>query len=807
MAHPSHAGANLTAKASEGDSGETEELMDRAEQYAAVRTAPGTAVSSQAFTTARAAAQALPQASGSWSELTNQPYNSDALGYRDPFWSNSSGGAGLVSGRMSAIAVDGNRVYAGAADGGVWLSTDKGKHWTPVFDTQNNLSVGAIAVNPADHSVWVGTGEANTAFENYSGDGIYRSADGGHTWALVGNRLDNSLVSRITFDGNGFVLVATSQGLIRRSAIDLGGAWQTVLKPDPNPTGSPYRTSWISDVRVRPGTNGTYVVAVLGWRGGTPPDTLTYNGFYVSTTGGTAGSFHLVTPDGISPDIGRVSLDYSANGAKLYAIVESSADLGLNGVYRSDGTANGPWTLVADNATLAASPNSATGDPGGQAWYDQYVTVDPKDARHIYVGLTEVYETSDAGRTWTTIGPYWNFGKPCWSFDPTADTCPDTTHPDQHAAVVAPDGTAYFGNDGGMYSRPASLRGVVKWNDLNATLHSLQYYYAGIGAWPGGGDAVWGGLQDNGTSLLKPGANVMVSPFGGDGGAVLIDPKDGRRAVNEYVYLSMARTQNGGRSDGSTRAYTTITPTCASFIALEYDPQPCDPNPRFIAPYIPDPKNINHWVAGGQFVWDNHGAGWSTLCNSSTCDWKQVRDLGAGAQTTALGVNGSTIYAGWCGNGCNPGGAAPFVSGIDTNAGGTWHRVSAANLPNRIPTSFYVDPSNANHVFVVYGAFSRRWIAGAGVGHVFESTNGGTTWTDRSGNLPDAPVNDVVAFHGQLVVGTDVGTFVTSASSPGSWSRLGAGLPNASTNDLVVAPSGTYLLAATHGRGLWTLAN
>ena len=102
---------------------------------------------------------------------------------------------------------------------------------------------------------------------------------------------------------------------------------------------------------------------------------------------------------------------------------------------------------------------------------------------------------------------------------------------------------------------------------------------------------------------------------------------------------------------------------------------------------------------------------------------------------------------------------------------------------------------------MVYGAFSRRWIAGGGVGHVFESTNGGTTWTDRSGNLPDAPVNDIVVFKGQLVVGTDVGVFGTSASSPGSWARIGKNLPNASTNDLTVAPSGKYLLAGTHGRG------
>src|SRR5262245_4297421 len=112
------------------EAGETRQLMDRAEQYAAVRTAPAQSVSADAFQAARAQANALPAAAGTWREVTNQPYNSDALGYRDPFWSNSSGGAGLVAGRMSAIASDGGTVYAGAADGGVWQATDKGEQWT-----------------------------------------------------------------------------------------------------------------------------------------------------------------------------------------------------------------------------------------------------------------------------------------------------------------------------------------------------------------------------------------------------------------------------------------------------------------------------------------------------------------------------------------------------------------------------------------------------------------------------------------------------------------------------------------------------
>jgi hypothetical protein len=801
--HATRVAPHNASSTDEGDA-ESQALMDRSEQYAAVRTAPAAAVSAEAFQAAARQARALPVTAGSWQELTTLPYNSDAVGYRDPFWSNSSGGAGLVAGRMSAIVSDGDVVYAGAADGGVWKSLDHGKNWTPIFDRQTRLSVGALAIDPADHSLWVGTGEANTAFENYEGDGIYRSANGGHTWQLVGDRLDNSLVSRITFDGYGHVYAATAHGLVRRDALDLTSDWTTVLKPDPNPDGSPYRTSWISDVRVRPGTHGQEVVAVLGWRGGTPVDTYSYNGFYVSKKGGADGTWKKVASPGITGLIGRTSLDYGPDG-QLYAIVEAPDTVALNGVYVSvSGDGAGPWTLLADNAKLAAAPNTADDDPGAQAWYDQYVLVDPNDAAHIYVGLKEIYESSDGGSTWTVIGPYWNFPFSCWSADPDLNTCPNTTHPDQHAAWVASDGTAYFANDGGMYSRPAKLRSVVKWHDLNATLRTLQYYYAGIGRWPGGGDAIYGGLQDNGTSLLRPGAATMVSPFGGDGGDVLVDPNNAKRAVNEYVYLTMARTENGGRSDGTTRSYTTITPTCASFIGIEFQPRPCDHNPRFIAPYVADATNIDHWVAGGQKVWDNQGKGWKTVCTSDTCDWKPAHVLKApSAQTTALGVVGDTIYAGWCGNGCNPGGTAPFISGIDTNYGGGWHTITAPNLPNRIPTSFSVDPTDPGHVFVTFGAFSRRWIAGAGVGHVFESTDGGATWTDRSGNLPDAPANDVVVVQGQLLVGTDVGVFATSATAPGAWTRFGTDLPNASTNDLAVAPGSDYVVAATHGRGLW----
>ena len=212
-------------------------------------------------------------------------------------------------------------------------------------------------------------------------------------------------------------------------------------------------------------------------------------------------------------------------------------------------------------------------------------------------------------------------------------------------------------------------------------------------------------------------------------------------------------------------------------------------------------RNPTHWVAGGEFIWDDH-AGWNTHCSATACDWKIVHDTHA--STTALAVNGSTIYAGWCGLPCNPNQGVPFKSGIDTNAGGTWHTVHAPNLPNRFITGMTVDRTDPNHVLVTFGGFSRRWIPGGSIGHVFESWNGGKSWTNISANLPDEPADDVVLVQHKVIVATDLGVFIARDGGH-SWSRLGRGLPNVDTWALGVSPSRTYVVAATHGRGQWKL--
>jgi hypothetical protein len=795
------------AVAKDGDSGGgtegKEEIQEGANQFAEPRFGPPGALQA-AFDTA----SALPATGGAWAEVTNKPYNSDNLNYADVVISNAGGGSGLVTGRITALATDGGYLYTGAADGGVWRSTDGGKNWTPMSDHLASTSVGALAVNPADHSVWLGTGESNTSADSYAGVGVFRSGDHGVTWHKVGGtEIDGQMISKLAFDGRGDVYAATSGGLYRRStSAAIGSAWDLVLRPG---TPGPYGFTFTNDVAVRPGTHGMTVIASVAWRGGYTD----YNGFYGSTDGGTTWS--IVKTKGIdAAQIGRASFAYSGDGGRLYAVVESinkynfNPDTALMGIYISpSGNIAGPWRLGASSKELGASPGNALGfgsgySPGIQAWYNQFIGVDPKSPRHVYVGLEEVFESTDGGQRWTTIGPYWNFSLPCYAQGgPT--NCPPTTHPDQHAVAFG-NGRVYVGNDGGVYSR--GLNGS-SWYDHNATLRTLQYYYGGVGRMPSGALGYWGGLQDNGGSFLRTNQSTMVSPFGGDGGDVIVDPNNANRTVQEYTDLDMFLTTNAGKAQGTPTGWREISPSCFAFT---YTPDPCDPQPRFIAPFVADVNAVNsHWVSGGRYVWETR-KGWNTHCSDTACDWKIVHDTGEASQTTALAVNGNTIYAGYCGFGCNP--ADTFYSGIDTNYGGAWHTVDGPGvtnggdpLPQRVVASLVVDPSDAGHVFAMYSGYSRHWIPNAGVGHVFESWDGGATWTDISGNLPDAPTDDLVVSNGHLVLATDVGVFITSASSPGTWSRYGANLPNAIANDLTTTPDGD-IVAVTHGRGMWQIA-
>jgi sugar lactone lactonase YvrE len=786
------------------------DLAGQLSQYEFERTAPGATLSGDALTSGAAQAAALPTTGSSWQQVTTPPYNAQPSSYTDPFWGNEGAGFSLVGGRTTALVqtLDGTW-FAGTADGGVWRSTDQGQHWTPTFDSMPSLSIGALGVDPVDGSLWVGTGEANTSQDSYAGTGVYRSTDDGASYQRVGdtsgktNPISGRTVFKVEFAPDGTAYAATNDGLFRMAPGS--NTWTEVLAPAAN-TSQPYYYDQVTSVNVVPGTSGKDVIAAVGWRSADVPT----NGFYASTDGGQTFSQVQISGQVNAKDVGRTTFAYSADGTKLYAIVESPKMLlagdesVLQGIFVTSGKpagVAGPWKLIGNENSLAASgsalPVGSGYGVGVQAWYNQDLAVDPADPNHVYAGLEEVFESTNGGASWVTASPYWNYTLSC----ETTNTCPNTTHPDQHAMMIA-NGQIVIGNDGGVYSRPLSdAQQYGGWSDLNATLRSWQYYDARAGSLPKGGLGVWGGLQDNGTSLLASGSSQMVEPAGGDGFDVIVDPKNANNMVGEYTDGTMYSSTDGGHSFADF-----VSPTCASQSITGITPRPdCDPAARFVTPLVQDQQNASVWVTGGEFVWVS-AAGWGTSCTDSSCSWTNVFDTGAGNAVTALSSanGGKIIYAAWVGGGGNPG--SSFASGIATNYGGTWHQVSTAGLPNRYIAGVTVDPSNPAHAYAVFNGYSRRWIQGGGVGHVFETLDGGASWTDISGNLPDIASDALVLAHGQLALATDAGVF-TAAEGQGAsttWSRLGTGLPNASVNDLTVGPNG-YIYAGTHGRGIWRI--
>ncbi|WP_333775243.1 glycosyl hydrolase [Streptomyces sp. IBSBF 3136] len=812
-------------QADDDDGNEADEIAEGADQYAEARTSPGV-IAPGAYGAAWRELRKLPATKGAWRNLTDLPYNSDDARYRD-IDSNSSGGSGNVTGRMAALAADDDGyVYAGSAGGGVWRSRHGGGHWQPISDALPAQSTGALALDGAGR-LWLGTGEATTNADAYLGSGVYVLAHPHHgsfsaRLRVGGDELDSTTIHELRF-GGGKVWAATSEGVWSHSTKKLSGSWKLEFAPNPDflpggskadDPGAPYKNI-ANDIAVDP-KDPSKVVLAVGWRSGDD-----YNGFYAKSHG----TWTRIT-DGLGdlpadPDnVGNVTFARSADGSRYYAIDQSpeqlstNPDSGLEGIFVSkSGSPTGPWTKIADYKGLAADNSALTSPgymPGVQAWYNQFLTVDPSDPRHVYAGLEEVYETKDGGGTWSTVGPYWNFGFSCWSIDPAKQTgdCNQTTHSDQHGVAIGRlhgKSFVYVGNDGGVYRRPVNgsqdaSGHATDWTSLNdGTIDTLQYYSVGIGKdLDHGGVSVTGGLQDNGQSILRSNDKVMGSDFGGDGGDTLTDPANGCNIAQEYVYLAIQVTNNCAVNDGS---WTTDASKATSYGVAP--PDNATSEARFIAPLATDLKNGSTWIAGGRHIWvQTHG-----YAIRSGSEWTSVHDFGAGRVATAVAASGGKIYAAWCGP-CNNQGFARGIA-VGNSDGTGWHDIAlpvSGTVPNRYLSGFAVDPKNADHVFLAVNGFSRHWTEGpgAGVGHVFESKDGGTTWKDISANLPDVPTDSaLVTADGGLAVATDLGV-VYRAPGRTRWERVGS-LPAVAVLQLKTGPGGGTLYAATHGRGIYAV--
>src|SRR3954470_7663300 len=266
-------------EANGGEGGESADLIAQKEQWDNARTAPSGIVAPGAYSAAFSSLQGLSATSGSWNEVTRTKYDADDPDYRD-YYSNSSGGAGLVTGRITGMTVgrDGI-VYAAGANGGVWRSTSGTGNWQPIADKLPSLSSGDLQVDRTG-ALWYGTGEANTGHTSYVGSGVYRLADpkaGAFSTAdrIGGTELESTGVHHLRFAGD-TVFAATQRGLYSHSANGLAGEpWKLLYTPNPDfmpggaKAGDPdagYKNI-VNDVAVDP-RNPTHVIAAVGWRGG-----------------------------------------------------------------------------------------------------------------------------------------------------------------------------------------------------------------------------------------------------------------------------------------------------------------------------------------------------------------------------------------------------------------------------------------------------------------------------------------------------------------------------------------------------------
>jgi hypothetical protein len=863
-----------------GAGGETKEITSALAQFNDARNAPGFALPG-GYTAAATQIAQMSSSGGQWSEVTDTPYNSDDPHFRD-YYANTSGGSGFVTGRTQALAAGVHAgdtlLFAAGAVGGVYRKDISAKTgWVALSDQTGSragipaLSSGALAYNAHTDELWFATGDGSTGATTYTGNGVWvldnaSTAGDGSTWRHLAdgvpakdqpndgtNLFDGAVIQQLRFSSDGsWVYAPTSFGLWRRSTSDLTSEWQPVFVPNPaalpsssGATGEHSTDNYVTDVAIDP-TNSGHVVAALGWVAGGAA-----NGWYDGRFTNGSWTFTRSNVTGaINPkDIGRTTFAWGQK--KLYALVHNPDHAAqgisyseLGGVYVSkSGSINGPWSKIADSQKLSQSGSALDPtidhagavnggyQPGVQAWYNQFLAVDPANDNHVYVGLEEVFETRNGGSSWTTPGPYWNFFFPCWGTAPKIDQagCNVTTHADQHAVAIAGN-QVFVGNDGGIYTRPVSGKAdqaghATDWTSLSSpasgTPDFLQYYAVGVGNLDAAktkgftdatdGVIVSGGLQDNGGSILVPGRDTMASNFGGDGGDVLVDPNDGCRIVQEYVDLTMRVTNVCAATDPSSLD-SFLDPSKANTRSIA----PPETAARFTAPFAADHSDIDNWLAAGQHVWLNT-KGFNI---ASGDDWTQVLDLGAPHTATAVALDGGDAIVPFCGS-CNAG--SSFQSGYAVRTDDSavdkdhWTTVLTTDakvvngpqgettLPNRMISGadVYHDSTGQVHYLLAFNGFSRHWVEGpgAGIGHVFESTDG-TNWSDLSAGLPDVPANTVKGLaDGRIVVGTDLGAFVRT---DGTWSRLGSGLPTSVVNDLEPGPDGD-LYAATYGRGIWKL--
>jgi hypothetical protein len=717
-----------------------------------------------------------------------------------------------VTGRITGLAVGpaGERIYAGAANGGLWLSEDSGESWRPLDDyltspgfgsqvASDSLSVGAVAVvfgsDRTDDAVFIGTGEPQSSVDMPAGDGYFgigvRVSDGGGepgTWTVEATNLAGHGIFRLVVDPDDpdLVFAATSTGIFRRPASGSRDTWDQVTDPLFRiPTGA------VSDLIVAGSGGGRHYYAAF-WG----------DGVYKSGDGET-----WIALTGVGT--GRIALAAGESDTSVvYALDETGALFRLVG-HAFQGVAGMPPVFL-----------------GRQGFYNIELGVDPDDPEIVYFGGDISWDQDD----WTLAlfrgavsgGPgTWSF-----PFNPAhAEQASDDPtwigrgiHPDVHSFAfgLTADGSAHDGSvvwigcDGGMFASTSS-GALGTFIDRNEGVAVVEMTY--LANDPSNEAVVWSGCQDNG-SIRRRGDDVWYESPEGDGGGIAVDPNDSSRIIRQYH--NAGSWDSFGRFTSALSVATDGGQSETSWTDLNFPPQSASPSAAFKAATNAEDSSTGFYgpivtapagemptqaVFGTNRVWmsSDWGTSWVTQPTGTNPYAHAVPDLIQdvldGNSITALQYPTPDLLLA---------ATAVGVWRLD-RSGGTWSlaAVPTTGLPgSAFVTGVAIEDALVGSMYITLG--------GGGVDHVWYFD--GSTWLSAglSQSVLDVPAHGVVVDPDNptfLYIGTDVGCWrgEKTATSSWTWDLFSQGLPEAAIMDIQLHAGTRLLRVATHGRGAWEI--
>ena len=660
--------------------------------------------------------------------------------------------------------------YFGATGGGLWKTTDGGTTWRPVTDTAlRTSSVGTVAVSESNpDTIYIGTGETELRGDIIQGDGLYKSVDGGKTWAASG-LTETQAIGRIRIHPTNpdIVYVAAlghpfgpnpERGVFRTT--NGGKSWDKVL----------FKSDRAGAVDLCFDPKNPQVLFAALWEVFRTPYSLSSggpgSGLYKTTNGGDTWDDITRNPGLPKGIIGKIGVSVSAaDSNRVWAIVEA----GDGGIFRSeDGGAT--WTKVNDERRFRQ-----------RAFYYTRIYADPKNRDRVYVLNTGFYRSDDAGKTWRTIR---------------------VPHGDNHDLWIASNDPARMinGNDGGAN---VSVNGGDTWTAQRYPTAQL-YHVVTTAHIP---YQVCGAQQDNSTACVPSNGNgdEFYQVGGGESGYIAADPR------NPNVFYA-------GSYGGLLTRYDRSTGQMREINVWPENPMGHSSNDmkerfQWTYPIVFSPTDPRVLYVGSQHVWrtTNEGQSWERISGDLTrADPKTMGPSGGPITLDQTGVETYAVVFTIAPSPKDPNtiwaGSDDGIVSITRDGGRTeWQRVTPPDLPAFARVSLIeASPSKPGTAYVAANRYQQDdWAP-----YFYRTDDYGKTWTkivngidgrDFARAIREDPVRP-----GLLFAGTEHHIYVSFDDSA-NWQPLTLNLPVTPVHDITIKDND--LVIATHGRSFYVLEN